>query len=143
MEENSNLVVEGETSLSPASIRQESRNRKQPHPSQKMKTISKKLRKNQDGIPTETDTNLGNKNKPAEDYTKNLWDEDKSPQRYTSTQFGSKIEALMAKLLGTIQTSPQQQSNGQSELNTTLEAMEKKSYISQGSSVSKLLERCL
>lgn len=108
-----------------------------------MKTISKKLRKNQDGIPTETDTNLGNKNKPAEDSTKNLWDEDKSPQRYTSTQFGSKIEALMAKLLGTMQTSPQQQSNGQSELNTTLEAMEKKSYISQGSSVSKLLERCL
>ena len=51
--------------------------------------------------------------------------EDKSLQRYTSTQFGSKIEALMAKLLGTMQTSPQQQSNGQSELNTTLEAMGK------------------
>lgn len=31
----------------------------------------------------------------------------------------------MAKLLGTMQTSPQQQSNGQSELNTTLEAMGK------------------
>ena len=54
-----------------------------------------------------------------------MWDEDKSPQRYTSTQLGSKIEALMAKLLGTMQTSPQQQSNGQSELNTTLEAMGK------------------
>ena len=77
-----------------------------------MKTISKKLRKNQDGIPTETDTNLGNKNKPAEDSTKNLWDEDKSPQRYTSAQFGSKIEALMAKLLGTMQTSPNNNQTG-------------------------------
>lgn len=57
-------------------------------------------------FPPKQKTNLGNKNKPAEDYTKNLWDEDKSLQRYTSTQFGSKIEALMAKLLGTMQTSP-------------------------------------
>lgn len=57
-------------------------------------------------FPPKQKTNLGNKNKPAEDSTKNLWDEDKSLQRYTSTQFGSKIEALMAKLLGTMQTSP-------------------------------------
>ena len=143
MEENSNLVLEGETSLSPASIRQESRNRKQPHPLQKNEDDFEEAEEEPRWHSHRNRHQPWKQNKPAEDSTKNLWDEDKSPQRYTSTQFGSKIEALMAKLLGTMQTSPQQQSNGQSELNTTLEAMEKKSFISQGSSVSKLLERCL
>ena len=37
---------------------------------QKTKTVLKKLRKNQGGIPVKTDTNLGNQNKQAEDPAK-------------------------------------------------------------------------
>ena len=42
---------------------------------------------------------------------------------YASTQLGSKNEALMAKLLETMQTFAQQQSSGQLQLNTMLKTM--------------------
>ena len=67
----------------------ESRVRKRSSSTPKEKTSAKKPRKNQDGVPAETDTSRGSGIKRVENSTNNTQDEETSPQRNASAQFGS------------------------------------------------------